>query len=106
MPLFGEKDPEKEAEKLARRDEAERRKADEAARQEALQQHSQAHVETLPKWEYQVKRIAEHKQKGLLGSREMEHTLNQAGAEGWELVSIEEERATFKRPKPPPLTPP
>lgn len=51
-----------------------------------------------------MKRIAEHKQKGLLGSREMEDTLNQAGAEGWELVSIEEERATFKRPKPPPLT--
>ena len=55
------------------------------------------HIASLPRWEYQVKRIAEYKQRGLTGSSQMEKTLNEAGAEGWELVSIEAERATFKR---------
>lgn len=52
---------------------------------------------TLPKWEYQVKRIGEDKQKGLLGSQRMEAIFNGEGAKGWELVTINEERATFKR---------
>ena len=57
----------------------------------------QAHVASLPKFEYQVKRIGEDKQKGLLGSQRMEEILNGAGSQGWELVAIHEERATFKR---------
>ena len=59
-----------------------------------------AHVAGLPKWEYQVKRIGEDKQKGWLGSQRMESILNGEGAEGWELVAISEERATFKRLRP------
>lgn len=57
----------------------------------------QAHVASLPKFEYQVKRISEDKQKELLGSQRMEEILNGEGAQGWELVVIQEERATFKR---------
>jgi hypothetical protein len=56
-----------------------------------------ARVASLPKWEYQVKRIGEDKQKGLLGSQRMEQIFNDEGAKGWELVAINEERATFKR---------
>jgi hypothetical protein len=56
-----------------------------------------AHVDSLAKWEYQVKRIGEDKQKGLLGSQRMEQIFNAEGAKGWELVAINEERATFKR---------
>ena len=56
-----------------------------------------AHVASLAKWEYQVKRIGEDKQKGLSGSGRMEEIFNAEGAKGWELVSINEERATFKR---------
>jgi hypothetical protein len=44
-----------------------------------------------------VKRIGEDKQKGLLGSQRMEQIFNGEGARGWELVTINEERATFKR---------
>jgi len=45
-----------------------------------------------------VKRIGQAKQKGLMGSGRMEEILNAEGAKGWELVTINEERATFKRP--------
>lgn len=37
------------------------------------------------------------RQKGLLGSTRMEQILNAEGARGWELVSINMERATLKR---------
>jgi hypothetical protein len=47
-----------------------------------------------------VKRIGEDKQKGLLGSTRMEEIFNAEGKLGWELVAINEERATFKRPLP------
>ncbi|HEX5261457.1 MAG TPA: hypothetical protein VFW18_08260 [Gaiellales bacterium] len=47
-----------------------------------------------------MKRIGEDKQKGWLGSQRMESILNGEGAEGWELVAISEERATFKRLRP------
>ena len=60
-----------------------------------------AHVASVPKWEYQVKRVGEDKQKGLLGSQRMEQIFNEEGKQGWELVAINEERATFKRPLPP-----
>ena len=56
----------------------------------------------LPRWEYQVKRVGEDKQKGLLGSQRMEQIFNGEGAKGWELLVINEERATFKRQVPPP----
>lgn len=59
------------------------------------------HMTSLPKWEYQVKRVGEDKQKGLLGSQRMEEIFNGEGAKGWELVAIHEERATFKRPRAP-----
>jgi hypothetical protein len=55
------------------------------------------HLATLPKWEYQVKRIGEDKQKGLLGSQRMDQIFNSEGEKGWELVGINDERATFKR---------
>ena len=54
-------------------------------------------IESLPKWEYQVKRVGEDKQKGLLGSTRMEQIFNEEGKKGWELVAVHEERATFKR---------
>jgi hypothetical protein len=81
-------------------------KGAEAARTQA-QQHMEhraersamdaAHVASLPKWGYQVKRIGEDKQKGLLGSGRMEEIFNAEGAKGWELIASNEERATFKR---------
>lgn len=55
------------------------------------------HIASLPRWEYQVKRIGEDKQTGWAGSERMEQILNSAGADGWELVAIHAERATFKR---------
>ena len=45
------------------------------------------HIATVPKWEYQVTR--------------MEQMFNAGGAQGGELIAINEERATFKRPPPP-----
>ena len=51
----------------------------------------------MPRFQYQVKRIGEDKQKGMLGSQRMEQIFNAEGAQGWELVAIHEERATFKR---------
>jgi hypothetical protein len=57
----------------------------------------EAHLTATPKCEYQVKRIGEDKQRGLLGSGRMEEIPNGEGRKGWELVCIEAERATFKR---------
>jgi hypothetical protein len=64
---------------------------------EAAEIERSAFVESLPKWEYQVKRVGEDKQKGLLGSGRMEQIFNEEGKKGWELVAVNEERATFKR---------
>ncbi len=99
MPLLGrgKTDEEKEAEGQAK----EREKAARAAEQAGREARLAAHVAALPKWEYQVKRIGEDKQKGLLGSQRMEQIFNGEGAKGWELVAVHEERATFKRPLPP-----
>jgi hypothetical protein len=47
-----------------------------------------------------VKRIGEDKQKGLLGSQRMEQIFNGEGAQGWGLVAINEERATFQATAP------
>lgn len=58
------------------------------------------HLASIQTWQYQVKRVGEDKQKGLLGSQRMEQLFNSEGAQGWELVAINEERATFKRPLP------
>jgi hypothetical protein len=55
----------------------------------------------LPRYEYQVKRVGSDKQKGMLGSTRMEEIFNAEGDKGWELVMINEERATFKRQLPP-----
>jgi hypothetical protein len=59
----------------------------------------------LLRYEYQVKRVGEDKQKGLLGSQRMEQIFNGEGDNGWELVMINEERATFKRQLPPKTKP-
>lgn len=50
--------------------------------------------------EYQVKRIGADKQRGPLGSRLMEQILNGEGVNGWELVTVNDERVTFKRRRP------
>ena len=76
-------------------------KAQAAAEADQRRQMIEMHVADLPKWEYQVKRIGEDKQKGLLGSQRMEAILNGEGGRGWELVAIHAERATFKRLLPP-----
>jgi hypothetical protein len=90
MPLIGRKtDEQKAAETAAAEERARVQAADRAQREEF--------AKTLPKWEYQVKRVGEDKQKGLLGSQRMEQIFNSEGAKGWELVTINEERATFKR---------
>jgi hypothetical protein len=86
---------EKEAERQAK---AEARARDEQANAEA-QAALNAHIASVPKWDYRVAWVGEDKQKGLLGSRRMEEIFNQLGAEGWELVSVNMERATFKRPR-------
>ena len=52
---------------------------------------------SVERWEYQVRRIAEERQRGLLGWKRLEDMLNAEGADGWELVSIDAESATFKR---------
>jgi hypothetical protein len=71
--------------------------AEQAAEREAAKEATAEHVATLPRYEYQVKRIGEDKQKGMLGSQRVEEILNGEGKKGWELVVISEERATFKR---------
>lgn len=101
MPLLGRKTEEEKAAKEAARAKADADRSAEQARRQAEEQERQVqimeHVRGLPKWEYQVKRIGEDKQKGLLGSQRMEQIFNGEGAQGWELVAIHEERATFKR---------
>ena len=49
------------------------------------------------RWEYKVKWIQKGWQKGALGSGSMELAFNKLGSQGWELVAVEAERATFKR---------
>lgn len=49
-----------------------------------------------PRWEYQVKTIPK-----LFGSGKAEKMLAEVGAQGWELVSADNERLIFKRPLPP-----
>ncbi len=104
MALLSRKsEEEKEAERAAQDTAQAARQAEQQAEQAAREQAQAAfaaHVRSLPKWEYQVKRIGEDKQKGLLGSKRMEEILNGEGVNGWELVAIHEERATFKRPLP------
>jgi hypothetical protein len=95
-PFNRRSDEDKAADAAAKRHVQERRADDEAARQ----QLEEAHIASLPKWEYQVKRVGEDKQKGLLGSQRMEQIFNGEGDKGWELVAISEERATFKRRRP------
>ena len=73
------------------------RSAERSEEQAAIQAAEAAHLAAIPRWEYQVKRIGEDKQKGLLGSGRMEDIFNEEGRKGWELVAINEERATFKR---------
>jgi hypothetical protein len=86
---------------------AERQAAQEAAKaeREAAAQAERERIaefqRTLPRYEYQVKRIGDDKQKGLLGSQRMEQLFNGEGARGWELVTINAERATFRRQLPP-----
>ena len=85
----------------------EERAAHDAAEAEAREQAEAETAEllrTIPRWQYQVKRVGEDKQRGLLGSQRMEQLFNAEGAKGWELIAINEERATFKRPLPPPST--
>lgn len=95
MALLSRKtDEERQAEGTRRAEELAARQAD----QRAAAARMAAHEAALPKWEYQVKRVGEDKQKGLLGSQRMEQIFNAEGARGWELVAINEERATFKRP--------
>ena len=97
MALLSRKtEEEKQAEAQAKEQEKAKREA--AAAAQAAQLAS--HVASLPKWEYQVKRVGEDKQKGILGSQRMEQIFNEEGKQGWELVAINEERATFKRPLP------
>ena len=97
MALLSRKtEEEKQAEAQAKEQEKAKREA--AAAAQAAQLAS--HVASLPKWEYQVKRVGEDKQKGILGSQRMEQILNEEGKQSWQLVAINEERATFKRPLP------
>jgi hypothetical protein len=101
MALLRKQTEEVKLEKAAAKAEADQLKAAQRERErqerEAAEAAKRAFVETLPKWEYQVKRVGEDKQKGLLGSTRMEDIFNGEGKNGWELVAINEERATFKR---------
>lgn len=55
-------------------------------------------IAALPRWEYRVIRVGGDKQRGILGGGRMEDLFNDLGREGWELVAVSEERASFKRP--------
>jgi hypothetical protein len=37
--------------------------------------------------------------KGVMGGGTLERELNQLGADGWELISLVNDRAIFKRPR-------
>jgi hypothetical protein len=52
-----------------------------------------------PRYEYEVIRIGEDKQKGFLGGGRMKELLNREGEKGWRLVTIQGERAVFVREK-------
>ena len=101
MPLLRKQTEEEKQAKAAAKEEAAQLKAEtrerERQEQQAAEAAKQAFVQTLPKWEYQVKRVGEDKQKGMLGSTRMEQIFNGEGRNGWELVAVHEERATFKR---------
>ena len=92
----GERAAKASAKAVADQLQAEARVREQEQRETAAVQKT-AFVESLPKWEYQVKRVGEDKQKGLLGSGRMEQIFNEEGKNGWELVAVNEERATFKR---------
>ena len=81
-----------------KRDEAVAAQAERGEANGRAKAEEEARVATLPKWEYQVKRVGEDKQEGMLGSQRMEEIFNGEGRKGWELVAINEERATFERP--------
>jgi hypothetical protein len=98
MPLLGRKSKDPKIEETM--EERVVRVAAEQAERTAAAERLAEHVRSVTKWEYQVKRVGEDKQKGLLGSQRMEQLFNGEGAQGWELVTINEERATFKRPLP------
>jgi hypothetical protein len=53
--------------------------------------------EPARRWEYKAKWIPRGRQKGPFGGAIMELAFNKLGAQGWELVAIEGERAMFKR---------
>lgn len=76
-------------------------KAKREAAEQVQRERTAAFQKTLPRYEYQVKRVGDDKQKGLLGSQRMEQIFNGEGAKGWELVTINAERATFRRQLPP-----
>jgi hypothetical protein len=73
------------------------RAAERSEQKAAMQAAAAAHITNTPKWEYQVKRIGEDKQKGLLSHSHIEDIFNDEGRKGWELVTINKEHATFKR---------
>lgn len=85
------KDPEKTAAKEAAR----LARAAARAAAEAVRRKRDDNPEA--RWEYKVIRIHEDKMKGLAGSGYMERELKKLGSQGWELVSIYQERAVFKR---------
>ena len=92
-----EEKAERERIKLEENEQRETERAEQERQRQAREVELEAFRATLPRWEYQVKRVGEDKQKGLLGSQRMEQIFNAEGAKGWELVMINEERATFKR---------
>jgi hypothetical protein len=76
-------------------------KAQRESVEQAQRERTATFQKTLPRYEYQVKRVGDDKQKGLLGSQRMEQIFNAEGGKGWELVTINAERATFRRQLPP-----
>ena len=105
MGLLTKKTDEEKAAEAAAKAEREATEAAARSKREAVlraeREAADAFQAKLPRWEYQVKRVGEDKQKGLLGSQRMEQIFNSEGAQGWELVAVHEERATFKRQLPP-----
>jgi Domain of unknown function (DUF4177) len=78
-----------------------RDRAQEKAATEAAAARQETFIAGIPMWEYQVIWVGKDKQKGMMGSGRMKDMLNREGKRGWELVAINEERATFKRQLPP-----